>query len=653
MKLLSIEFKDFMQFEHRVFDLSKPLNVICGRNGSGKSSILEGIALSFQIKERNSSVGSYIRRVPEGQPAPKKAKVILKAEYLGEELTISSEFAETGRKITRLVTYKDETFENMKGNKFLSNFFTLSKMNLAFSLQGNDRYITDSPTVNLKNLIDLFGVCFDDKLEQLKIINREATTNLNTSIAKCSERAGGISTLEGLYTSLLNSIKQTEEFLNTHELTDVQDLQSRLDSLKGELTLVNAAREEYKKSMQSYLQWKDSVKNCTLNLEGSTQNRKAITLSKPDPFEEHEATLNTIIQDLEEAMTSISSIKVKQSSTDVKLDECVKKFNLIKAGKCPICESPISSEKLDRDTQEIEKLKKEKEDLVIALQQAQETAAALKAAEVETRELVGKLKNDAIVYQNNIRLVEEYDRNIAFYSSQLDTLKANPVVEPEYFDDVQLNALETSIRETQQEINGILSENNNITFNHRKLEESKQTLSGYESKLSQEQEESAKLTEEKAYWESKIDVVADSSTILGAIPKLFLNTIVIPIQAAARSYASKFGYEFRLDTTDGLEFELGKPIADGILYIPYRSQSSFEKILTNVVFIMAIQTYLGLPFLCLDEVDNSADPYNTKVFKGLMSELSEKLQVILITHEAESLNEYIQDDKVSFVNLSN
>ena len=108
-----------------------------------------------------------------------------------------------------------------------------------------------------------------------------------------------------------------------------------------------------------------------------------------------------------------------------------------------------------------------------------------------------------------------------------------------------------------------------------------------------------------------------------------------------------------VEIKDGISFFLEKVVEGGTIAVPYRSQSSFEKILTNVAFITAVQTYLGLPFICIDEVDNSADIVNAKLFKDLMNELSSVLQVILITHETDSLNEYIQDGRVSFINLCN
>jgi chromosome segregation ATPase len=64
-----------------------------------------------------------------------------------------------------------------------------------------------------------------------------------------------------------------------------------------------------------------------------------------------------------------------------------------------------------------------------------------------------------------------------------------------------------------------------------------------------------------------------------------------------------------------------------------------------------MQSYLGLPFMTADEIDNSADPINIKIFKNLMDDLSNELQVVLITHDADSLSEYIQNERVSFTNL--
>ena len=109
-RLEKLVLKDFMCFEYKEFDLSKDLTAIIGTNGSGKSAAEEALALSFQVMERGSAVGNYVRKTPDD--SVKKAYVDLYCTWMGKPLEIHSIFAGgNGRKITRTVKYDGEEYE--------------------------------------------------------------------------------------------------------------------------------------------------------------------------------------------------------------------------------------------------------------------------------------------------------------------------------------------------------------------------------------------------------------------------------------------------------------------------------------------------------------------------------------------------------------
>ena len=69
MKLLNITFKNFRNFEDYQVDLGRKVTVFIGRNGTGKTSIIDGIVQSLSFifsKQRNTQQYEFIRSTDQG-----------------------------------------------------------------------------------------------------------------------------------------------------------------------------------------------------------------------------------------------------------------------------------------------------------------------------------------------------------------------------------------------------------------------------------------------------------------------------------------------------------------------------------------------------------------------------------------------------------
>ena len=644
-----------MSFKKKKFDLSKPLNIICGRNGSGKSSILEGLALSFQVKERNNSVGAYIRKVPTEleESKPKKAIVILKAEYLGKPLTIRSEFSESGgRKITRLVEYNGEEYKNTAGNKFLSKFFTESKMELAFSLQGNDRYLTTSGATNLKNFMGLLNLCYDEKFKSLGEMNKEINSQYNTVSVKYHEVIGKVKMLEDLQVDLTKKISEISIFIKNNPKKSAEDLLKKLEDMKEQQFKLNKYVSEYNSKLEEYNNYIRKTSLAKSHIENLKQDIASLDLTKAPSTEEEERRLEAIIVEIDKGQTKLSNIKEASIHIDAKIAECLKNFNLIKNGQCPVCKSILEAEKLSKDDQEIKELQKALEEHKKEFTEVNNERNELIKEKQDLVTTIELAKRKKVTYEHNLEMKQSLEKSLVKAQEDEKELLEHPVAMPDPVEDKELKDLRNTISHTESEIHKIADFNNEVNYENKKLDENLKSLEEYKGKVEETKNERDKLNAEKEKYEDRLNIIADSNYILGAVPKKFLNGIVIPVQNKAKVVVAKFGYDFRIKYDgEGLFFELGKNTEDGIVWLPYQSQSSFEKIMTNIAFIISMQSYLGLPFMTADEIDNSADPINIKIFKNLMDDLSSELQVVLITHDSNSLSEYIQNERVSFTNL--
>ena len=107
-------------------------------------------------------------------------------------------------------------------------------MKLAFSLQGNDRYIDSSPTVNLNNFIELFGLSFEDKLEVLSGAYKDSQEKLNNCASKIYVSNGKSKTLEDMKSQLTEDIKGIQDFLCSRNRADSLQARYQKNNLQGE-----------------------------------------------------------------------------------------------------------------------------------------------------------------------------------------------------------------------------------------------------------------------------------------------------------------------------------------------------------------------------------------------------------------------------------
>ena len=82
-------------------------------------------------------------------------------------------------------------------------------------------------------------------------------------------------------------------------------------------------------------------------------------------------------------------------------------------------------------------------------------------------------------------------------------------------------------------------------------------------------------------------------------------------------------------TTAGIEIEAKPP---GKKHSSINLLSGGERTLVALSLLFALYSVKPSPFVVLDEVDAALDDVNTQRFTELLKELSEKTQVIVITH---------------------
>ena len=153
--------------------------------------------------------------------------------------------------------------------------------------------------------------------------------------------------------------------------------------------------------------------------------------------------------------------------------------------------------------------------------------------------------------------------------------------------------------------------------------------------------------------ETDLKMLSKAQYVYSACPRIFLKMICQTLEKEITKTVKRFGYDKMIIEVDekGIEFYLVKP---GDIKLNYAMLSSFERNLTNLALISILETFFNMPFICIDELDASADTQNTEKLNYLISEMMKDAQVVAISHDDSLVSKWVQESaSLSIIDLSN
>src|SRR5574344_2057671 len=167
LKLESIHIKNFTNIKETTLDLTSPVTLFIGENASGKSSVVDAIAICLSEHKRSDTFKDYV------QHGQLKATIDLIAYVYNEKITfnvvINSEDNSTA--LDRKVEYKGKTYINSEVSQLLNDLELTYYSDLLFSMQGENDITKLSPMQRANYLQRLLAYDFS---EQLKVIETES-----------------------------------------------------------------------------------------------------------------------------------------------------------------------------------------------------------------------------------------------------------------------------------------------------------------------------------------------------------------------------------------------------------------------------------------------------------------------------------------------
>lgn len=668
-----LELIDFMKFNHKVFNFADDLAIVIGGNGTGKSSILEALALSFQVKDRGSSVQRYIRH------GKTSATVKLTCNWLGKDLVIESTFATAGaRRIHRVVTYDGNTYEDTRANNYLLEFFDNRSLVVAFALQGNEKFLTTSRTTNLKNLINLLQLDFSKELVYTK-------GQVNTFEKEKTEVLNEINRQQGAYDVLIKNKEQTDsrlvelkkqlELVENGVPVDINNLDTQLFELKNNLQEILKAKQSSDNLLLNLNAAKSQLqtnKNNLQNVDNQLSNLPVdADIQDTKETEDLISKLNQEILDLQNTISQIgqASTEVNNNLTVLRTKQSfeLKRKQQLADGICPTCLQKVekaASLELDQKIQQI----------AIDMENLEKTLQEKDQAKLDAEKQLNEVKQQGATADKQLNEIQKRNAEIEHSKALKETLLGSKKSLEQLIsssqttvDDLQKQYSESvvdrsqEISEYQNKINEIESQKTNaLNLSQQKISvkngisECEQLLNRLKNDIEITKQNIDAKTASLETIQKDIEKWTKAQETFTLLPKIHLKTFIDDIKVVCSSIAAEFGYKGIdiLSDEKGIDFILQDwPLEDVTeANTEYEMCSAFERNLINLSLVYALSRMFRVPFVCIDELDSSADIENTAKLGELVKLILQYTPVVTVSHDSSLVDSLLQSNyKVSIL----
>lgn len=668
-----LELIDFMKFNHKVFNFADDLAIVIGGNGTGKSSILEALALSFQVKDRGSSVQRYIRH------GKTSATVKLTCNWLGKDLVIESTFATAGaRRIHRVVTYDGNTYEDTRANNYLLEFFDNRSLVVAFALQGNEKFLTTSRTTNLKNLINLLQLDFSKELVYTK-------GQVNTFEKEKTEVLNEINRQQGAYEVLIKNKEQTDsrlvelkkqlELVENGVPVDINNLDTQLFELKNNLQEILKAKQSSDNLLLNLNAAKSQLqtnKNNLQNVDNQLSNLPVdADIQDTKETEDLISKLNQEILDLQNTISQIgqASTEVNNNLTVLRTKQSfeLKRKQQLADGICPTCLQKVKKAASLELDQKIQQIATDMENLEKTLQEKDQ-------AKLDAEKQLNEVKQQGATADKQLNEIQKKNAEIEHSKALKETLLGSKKSLEQLIsssqttvDDLQKQYSESvvdrsqEISEYQNKINEIESQKTNaLNLSQQKISvkngisECEQLLNRLKNDIEITKQNIDAKTASLETIQKDIEKWTKAQETFTLLPKIHLKTFIDDIKVVCSSIAAEFGYKGIdiLSDEKGIDFILQDwPLEDVTeANTEYEMCSAFERNLINLSLVYALSRMFRVPFVCIDELDSSADIENTAKLGELVKLILQYTPVVTVSHDSSLVDSLLQSNyKVSIL----
>lgn len=706
MKLLKFKAKNFKNLKDIEITFSD-YNLISGDNGSGKSSILQGISycLTDKLPEKLSE---YIKW------GENSFELFLEFEHNKDLCSYSVKYSSTSKKdliVNGVTHYKNSDAVNYIAkitNPDLLLYSSISEQGQSYSI------LQESPADRLKRFKTILGI---DRLSKIvENLKKQISENkLKSDLIK--KEIDILSSKQFLYleefelpniSDILSKLKDQESHKKIYEANRIIrskydiDLNNYYDSVAN-LKVLISEQESAKKKLNSYVSgdFDDSLYNQLLNnkkeyeiyksdFENKKQNRETYLIrqssikDKITILEEKKSAIKLYrVKNLDYDQSYLDSLNTSIQNLSIKLKQLKTHESLAKEGKCPSCgqefKHDINSLRLDIETtkSELDTLQSEYQMRKSGLEDFQK-----KFIENSKSKEIIKLYDEQIenLKSELIELVEvkepgNFNYDIGFLTTleNLEKEKQNYEKSKSFIDVLkkQINTFEFEIDRLSKLTQPVEPVYDSHSFEEILYESLKRDLNIYEekkSKLEFIQEHNKKIKEDE---KNHKNLLKDKETVY------YSNMNEISVLEETRNILDKQFSSYLIEKgTEYIEFQMNRFFQKcynkySVYFRQTESKNSidfyysdisgkggsaslcsgFEKQLLSIAFRVALASITGLGFLILDEIDSDASEENSITLYSNLIESNLFNQIITISHKEDTKEHLLNNYKTKLIEI--
>jgi exonuclease SbcC len=665
MIISTLTLKNFMNITSAELHFQKGLNVLAGKNGQGKSAILEAIAFCTTGRRRGDSWKDYIRS------GSTSFYIELKINHNNKDIVFKYTGEKNSMSLSRTIVSEGKTYVNSECDSFIETAYDIEMLeNVLFTMQDSPSIVNMMPMerrnifkkVFNTDFVDSIGKIKDD-LDSLNFAKIQSQTEYNLIEGKQYSAVDSrieiidedkIDQLKVDISSLSNRKSEYEELFKSSQLnnslldTSILKIDTKILDLNKKK---NVSESFLADSLESKVE-KD-LEDLSIDIHASHLKKEALNKSRG----KLEISLSDLLKkdaegDLEKKESSLRDILSKLSLIDTQIETSLK-------GECISCGQKCSDN-------HIKSLKQKKENILPTKEKLESEISSLKIV----IDSILEIKEEIKIISNKI---DYLDSNISketskrdFLNVQLKELKLKKEKEYIYLESIKeqirilieekkdaenqkrdLSQVSSLLLKTEQVISTLSQELLKLETSKSLSEEKKKTS----DKVKEEKEKDRVRKEELLVLLNSKDQEEKDLSIVKQIFEIHLPNYINQkacevLQKYMSVFLSSCKEDFLVDlkqSKKGIDFFYKAHKESD--WLPAKLASGFESALLTLAFKCAVANAYGSQLLILDEPDKAAtESASSTLFQTITEDLKGSFeQIFIITHRNNSL-EYLQEN---------
>ena len=652
IKINKIKLKNFTCIDEADLDLSNDSFIlILGENGSGKSSLLEAIAICFAERKKSSSYNEYVKL------GTKECTIYMEATIYNEPIIFDCRIESKAAALFRTITWKDKKYINSECSKLLDELNLTFYSDIIFAMQAESDLVGMTPVQRSKLFREIFNFKFEEELSKLDSDIENAKNNINVLTGKIEVAQSSLKSLD-----LNNNFNEvplpfTEEEYN-NKLKEIDLLEESIENSKkqneGYLIAANLVKDKEAsvKDIKSDIEKTISLQKLNASKIEEYIDNKELHKSKVDEKQTIEQTLSTLksekdvltkkLEDFNKQLVDANSNKV---SIETIINDLKYKQALILSGSCPTCGKDYTSAD---NTKVVKELEDKNSELNIALDSIKNIEIFIDSNKSQIYDIESQIeKTSKTLYDVNFK-ISELNKILSKDLTELESEKQNLIDTYEHLNK-KLKIEEHDLEEASYLLEGYSL----YSVDTSKLSRLMDDIVSYQNAVEKNQQ----LIKDKIRWEEtrknlQLDLeefthqlnntnieLKNNMEVKDLINNKFTNYIIVGVCSTLTNEMNKFIQEI-FPNIKVVVTLLNKGI--GIHYYPTNSSeksissrmaSGFQKELISLSFRVALCKMHGMSFSFFDEIDSSSSQKNSEIVMNYLMTSSIFNQLFFITQK--------------------